>query len=774
MVFSGVLHATENVIESCGVRCTLPWAESMRDCVCSVTSSEPLRSISVHDATWMDDLCVFAAFPTAKDLISVWARISGQVLDSCLERGMMPNLHCNKSETLLSVGGAGSRAVRRDWLSEAEPRLRAHSAFWDDAWIRAVPSYRHLGGVVHPKADMVPEARSRAAQAWTAFLKHKRTVFGHSHVALADKVSLFATLVLSVLFHASATWCVMPMRAFGVLQRAYLNMARAMLAKHFHGDVLHLCEDRVLALVRLPSVEVWFHFNRLSYLASFVCSGVEAMWALAHAEGGWLALVRESLAWLWDHVGGARFVSWELAWESWLDCIRLRPRAWKRLLRFAKDSALRREVVREGWQQCRGLIFKRLVQAGGVVPGWSDMPDTSSHACGICQVVFRTKQAWSVHAFKCHGVVRKSRLLVDGEQCPHCLRHFASNIQLCRHVDNSATCYNFLRIRGFACVPVPGQGSRRAKTGANFLSTVRQGFGPHVESLACQGDDRTCAFADTPTWKALCSLLEDSAGPCTFPGLILCYRRALCLDCLSLDQLQELMDSWVVFLSKADLEALSVLGAALHARVAAWIQRNLSVEWLVPSHCSVPQHNHTFRMSQVGLAAMEFDAIDSGAAVADFSSESLVICPSKMCQAFARTLQYMAVPIIIGEATRDASWCSRVWTQVRERPGSLVVLCVAGASAAVPTVQGPLKAPLFRRILEDCTLVQDVCLLLLELVLQSVPVAAVIPRCDDCILASFKQLPGICWVQGSGKTFLYNIPEASIPEPLFHLLISCL
>ena len=289
-----------------------------------------------------------------RPLFDALKRVSGVLLDECLGKGMMPNLKSNKTEVLLHCSGKGAKAARRDLLSDKEPTVTTASRYWPEARIKVVPRYRHLGGILHHRAGLGAEARSRAAQAWHAFQKHKKTIFVHANVYLEDKTVLFGTLVLSTLFHACGTWGQIDADAFSVLNRAYVNMARAILSKHFRGDLLHLCEDRVLALLRLPSLSTWIHFHRLSYLASFVVISEPLVWALAHAERHWLAAVRDSLAWLWGHVdGGRKFSSWEAAWPEWCDDIRRRPRAWKSLIRFGRDSALRAEVLAEGWQQCR-------------------------------------------------------------------------------------------------------------------------------------------------------------------------------------------------------------------------------------------------------------------------------------------------------------------------------------------------------------------------------------------------------------------------------------
>ena len=554
-VFSDVLAKVKDAVEACGLCHQLPWCKDMHGSVRQLTPTTPEQMLSMHESTWMDDLCVVAALPSADRLLTAFRSIAGCLLDVCLSKGMMPNLKSNKTEVLLSVSGAGARCIRRDLLSEQEPSLGTLSGSWPAERVRVVAKYKHLGGIIHHRAGLEPEARCRAGQAWTAFQKHKKTVFGHPLVAVADKAALFCSLVLSTLLYGCGAWCNVQPTALAIVSRAYINMARVMLARHFRGDVRHLCDDRVLALMQLPSLGVWMHFHRLSYLASFVAVDEPVAWALAHAEGSWLADVRDSLEWLWRQIdGGSRHSSWEVAWEAWHVDIRQSPGKWKRLIRFARESALRKEIILEGWQRCRGLLLKRLMRAGAVLTAFADDFHDGVCACGPCQRVFRCKQAWAVHAFRTHGRVKASRRLVEGSRCPICLKQYATNVQLCSHIDHSSFCRSRLVSRGFACSPQPGRGSRKAAFGADFLGSVRQGFGPILECSAPDGRVALMRDYSPAIWRALLALLQPSSAIRTFQDLLEGYRCAFCVDCCSPEVLIRCAQEWRQFIREAPPE----------------------------------------------------------------------------------------------------------------------------------------------------------------------------------------------------------------------------
>ena len=170
--------------------------------------------------------------------------------------------------------------------------------------------------------------------------------------------------------------------------------------------------------------------------------------------------------------------AWKGHWEGWRDLILSRPKAWKGLLRKAIRRDVRGDVLREGWQQCRGMLFKCLLQAGAYVQAQCDESRSSQFFCGMCCTRFQSSQQWAVHAFKRHGILKPTRVLTPGSQCPACLKQYATNIALCNHLDRSERCIVCLVRAGFSHEPQPGIGHSRADRGLNFLGAVRQAHGP--------------------------------------------------------------------------------------------------------------------------------------------------------------------------------------------------------------------------------------------------------------------------------------------------------
>ena len=770
-VFAEVLVLVRQAIEDCPGHYRVPWHECMRGEVRRVQAGGAAVTLGVHDVTWMDDLCAVAAFDTPGQLLQALECISGVLLDSCLTMGMHPNLKSNKTEIVLDIHGKSSRRLRSALFTESEPSISTTSRHWPEARIRVVGKYKHLGAVIHHRGGIEEEARSRAALAWNAFQKHKRSIFGHAQVAVSDKIMFFKTLVLTNLFHACGTWPVVSLRAQAILQRAYLNMARAILSKHFRGDTTHLCEDRVLALLRLPTVPVWLHFHRLSYLTSFVTLDVPIVWAVAHAEGSWLELVRMSLDWLWqalqDETGTQ---SWEKAWHNeWRECIVERPGVWKRLLRKAVEHSMRVEVLHEGWQQCRGVLLRRLMRAGGSLIACRDRFQDQTFICGPCQRTFATRQAWSVHAFKVHGRVASSRLLVSGEQCPICLKQYPSNIQLCDHLQRSAFCRVRLVARGFACTPQPGRGSAHGRHSRDFVGVAKQGLGP-VWPLeeACPEAQWDCRQSDT--WRALVSLLSEHRQCVPQERLWEAYRQALCVECLDSVALQDSVREWAAHVKKLDLDEMSIQASAMHRQVATWLSCNLSAEWLCPQPDSFSVGPCTFRQSEAGLSDLDLDAVRPDSPAVQALCPRLIVCSDAHVSCFQSFSEPCHQVYCWDAAYNDPNWCEHIWDFVRQHPQGTVVFSCAGCPMPGSAPERGASAAQFEASIRHAAVIQDSILLFTELWLQGIAVAALFPRRGDVLEATLKRFCGVTCLQGRDLLLLLSVAEEHIPEALFHFL----
>ena len=385
-------------------------------------------------------------------------------------------------------------------------------------------------------------------------------------------------------------------------------MLRRLLYKSCSWDTFHAGAKRILATAGMPDVQTQFHIHRLRYLASFVQVGVTESWALAHRQGGWLALVRSSLQWLWCRVAKTGNPSgWNSAIAGWLDMIRSSPGKWKALIRKARNIAIWEDRVADLHQQFLGLAAKQLAYKGAQVPPRDaeqlDSTEASVEVCGPCGRTFKDKRAWAVHAFKCHGRVREARKLVSGFSCPSCLKLYASHIRLCNHLHHSTRCFQQLRLAGFQVQTQPGQNSRKANRLAPPFGPVLDLQGPLPQMLDAEEDIETpivgqlvAAFREL--WSHLDIVLWDQ--------VLGFYRQALLSHCASLSDLSSAFARAQHHLCGQSGEELPLHQLVLHRRALDWLQRNFTASWLLEGEASpLARGLCTFRD-----AAAIWDALD--------------------------------------------------------------------------------------------------------------------------------------------------------------------
>ena len=772
-VFSAVLQELRTRAAAAGLLAKIVWCDEMFDNPLPVPLSVPTSLLPVHDVTWMDDLSLLLQFPDASSVLDGVSCISGILIDCCLSRGLMPNLDRGKTEALVSLAGTGARHVRASCLSDAHPTVPVASQRWTEARMRIVPAYKHLGGMLHHKGGLKAEVRARTAQAWQSYRKHWSRLFGQAHVHLKDKMTLFQSLVLPCLFYGSGTWTVTEGKEVQPIHRCYHDMCKSMLRRHFRGDVTKLHDDRVRALVRAPAVSSWFHFTRLSYLASFVRVGVKEAWALAHAEGKWLALVCESLSWLHSHHSDdPNLGHWHAKWEQWCELIRRRPNVWKRLLRQAMQKDLRCQLIEEGWQHCRGLLAKCLLGAGAVVQAAIDLSQPGGHFCGPCRMRFGSKQRWAVHAFKKHGIVKQSRCLASGSQCPYCLKQFPSNISLCNHLDYSVRCKSGLIRRGLHCSPQPGVGSKHADTGANFLGCSKQGFGPFAEDDGAEAD-APAEGAQSEVSRQVLDLLEktlaDEHVGKTFADILEAYRVACCSVCLTGPQLCATTKAWLDRLEGAG-EELPVWTSAMHRAVAAWVDANWSVDWLCgTSESTKAPALALFKQSREILMSLDF-APELDRILRPFvMTRYFLLCSERHLAALAGSSCEWKHCLTFESCIGCMEWLRAAHDTAKDPDSGHLLLCLAGL-ARPPDGEACSTDKGLEAAMGSATLFQDVVLVIAQLWTAEVPFVALLPGWDSSILSTLRRLPGVQWTAGSELVLLHTATEDSLPSFLFHLL----
>ena len=381
-------------------------------------------------------------------------------------------------------------------------------------------------------------------------------------------------------------------------------MVAKMLRPHYALDAaLHLGPDRILALLGIPSMSVLLHVARLRQLLPSIRLRIREFWALARWDSLWLSEVRSSLAWLADFVSPEGH-DWSLLWPTWLMTIEGFPGRWKALLRRAQAKA----VQQEAWHAARlyhaGLLVRQLKGLGATLHGAALDAADQSFCCAVCQCVLDSYNKWSLHAFKKHGRLMQGRGLLAGTQCQACLKHFRTNVRLCRHLRLTPSCRLRLQQSGYACEVEPGVGSRRAQDPAGSQAPVLQAAGPRLPmQLSDFVEERQRPVAEVLD----CLAHPDYDGRlrvCSDDELWSRVRLSFARVCASTERLRHTISAWAHVVAGLAPGYRQRLGPCVD-----WLAQADLVSWLGPDPAVPPLSLCTFRDSELSLSMLDSSAV---------------------------------------------------------------------------------------------------------------------------------------------------------------------
>eukprot|EP00435_Cladocopium_sp_Y103_P049926 s1783_g15.t1 len=435
--------------------------------------------------TWMDDTAVCLLHHSGPQLVHQARCVASFLLDLCTHHCLKPNLSAGKTEILLSFRGVGSRRLKTEHYGPNAPMVLHAVGEHQSYDIKLVKSYKHLGGQVHHTADQALEVRQRTAIAHTAMNSHRRVLFQNPHIALAKRVQLFDSIVISKLLYGAESWISNDQRTMQKFSSAVFKLYRRLLKISPDRPV---SDEDILAQLDALSPHDLLRRARLRYLVTLTHSGVPGLWDLLACDSQWLALIESDITWMWDQLSHASSLpDPRIAFGAWLGLLQHRPGYWKRLVRRAcTHSTLQRRRV----YQVRVFHQQALARLRGLLPA-EPPPDEcplleSQHYFGCigCGLRCKSRAGESAHMCRKHGIVSSLRRLFDQPVCPACLRDFHTLQKLKAHLYYVPACRDQLRSRGMNCHVVPGAGSRedleRARLHDRYLPPLLC-HGPHHE-----------------------------------------------------------------------------------------------------------------------------------------------------------------------------------------------------------------------------------------------------------------------------------------------------
>ena len=447
----------------------------------------------MQEVIWADDLAIAYRKKGATSLVEDMGKITMVVFQECLRHGLIPNLKRGKTELLLLLHGEGSRSARAQYFNDQEPKLNIQDVPEDFGWINIVHTYRHLGTKMHVSQKVLPEIKARCGQAGAVFRKHKKQIFQNPRISMERRVYLFNSMVMAIMEYNIGTWSKLSKGEWSYFNKRVLNMYRGIARATIKEEDLRMwSHDKLLAYLQLPKPEAIVHVSRLRYLISVYNSGPETLWHLIGVEKKWLAEVQESLYWMECNLKGygpdQSGHEWRPAWSSWFEN---GGRAGKSWIRKAKDHAILEHSKQVEWKEFHFDFLQQCLETGWdhAFP-WPNGEDYERQedldACLACNLVFKNRAAWSVHAFRIHDRRNPCRRVIGGSRCDACSREYRSTARLLTHLRYSQSCYRRLVQAGMTFTEeeiLPGIGSRQEQKSSQLPIPVMRSEGPLPQRL---------------------------------------------------------------------------------------------------------------------------------------------------------------------------------------------------------------------------------------------------------------------------------------------------
>ena len=399
------------------------------------------------EVVWADDLAIAYRARDARVLVQHLRAIVTIIFQENIRHALIPNMKAGKTEAQLILKGTNSKVMKAEIYNNDSPSLEIEDVPDDFSRLRIVATYRHLGTRVDVSVRHRADMKARLGQAVTTYRKYRKAIFQNRLLDQTKRVFLFRSLVMSVLSYNIGTWGKLLASELSYFRTKLYGMYRGILRCEIPELDLRLWNnDRILARLGLPSVEVLLSSARLRYSTTLYSSAPDAVWHLLAAEGDWLEQLRQDYDWfLYQLAGygpGPSGNPWSPDIHQW--CME-NLKSFKPWIGRAVMHDTLQHKKEVDWREWHFNFLDQSIKVGLRMdmpqPAQEDVGGSGFEACLSCRRVFKRKAAWALHAFRCHDRRNKTREVIDGSRCHSCGKEYFTTTRLQRHLHNSEECY---------------------------------------------------------------------------------------------------------------------------------------------------------------------------------------------------------------------------------------------------------------------------------------------------------------------------------------------
>ena len=432
---------------------SLPWLGCPDPCP-DLAHPGSMPSSGFAQLAFVDDLACLVHADHASQIPGLLALMTSCLHDAARSRGLRLNYTPGKTEAMISVVGAGSRALKQSLFVQGE-RVLPVVAENESLALRLVPTYKHLGTHIQDRAVTSKDRQHRAACARKAAGQLMRPFFSKKQVSLPCKTLVFDALVASKHLYNVHVWSWLTAKELDLWSSALRDQVRCLARPVLRGLPYYdfSCAE-LYSLAGLHSPMDQLHANRLRYFRRVIEGGTSLLWQLlfnTHDNESWLVALQTSFAWLrrfstHRHLPASDDVS------DWALFAQVTDR-WKGIIKAALGSC-RSHRSEHAIAKVHTLSARASLAAMGVQV--SLLPDAGPPreaqqriTCGACSKVFSSTRALAMHCVHAHGYRRWPKYYMLGPQCLACGSMYTSRARALVHLAASSTC----AVRYRSCFP---------------------------------------------------------------------------------------------------------------------------------------------------------------------------------------------------------------------------------------------------------------------------------------------------------------------------------
>ena len=432
ILFSQVIEQLKEDLQKVGLTASFPTVEQRTPFDPPFTQTREL----LFQTTWADDLALMLTLTTPEMALRELAEGSSILLQA-LAYGMEATIGSGKTEAILILRGKESARHRRNIFSSQSPTVPVLTED-EVVHIPLTTTYKHLGGMISWKGDMMLELQTRHRKATSAFWRVARHVFFSKILALSTKKQIFQATVLSIFLWGSGAWPLLSQGEYDYFQRCIWKLYRLLVPRQKDQVQDRLSHDYILHTLCLPHPEDILPENRCRHLAALIRNGPDPLWAILAQDRPTLQAYQQAITWCWRAIERDAVLPHYSNWQPWIDIMIQTPLKWKNLVR--------RAASRSSWYRhrlARVQIWKTdlltTLQTHQLLRCEEDELPTR-HVCLICDRTFAQKRAWFLHAHGKHDYRSIHGQVTWGRYCFICQKLYATAQRLQHHLRYSAKC----------------------------------------------------------------------------------------------------------------------------------------------------------------------------------------------------------------------------------------------------------------------------------------------------------------------------------------------